>query len=87
MGANHARVLSDCEGVELVGVADSDPARVAKVVGGRTIPGFPDATRLLAETQPDMVCVVVPTSLHEPVAMQVIEAGATCSSKSRWRPR
>lgn len=75
MGANHARVLADLDGVELVGVADADPARVAKAVGGRPIAGFADVGTLLAETNPDFVCVVVPTGLHEEVAGAVIAAG------------
>ena len=68
MGANHARVLSDTPGVELVAVADANPAAVNKSVAGRPIPGFPDAASLLRETRPDMVSIVVPTQLHEEVA-------------------
>lgn len=76
MGANHARVFSDLPGVELVGVADPDPERVTKAIGGRPIPGFSHAGTLLRETRPDLVSVVVPTQLHEEAALQVIEAGA-----------
>jgi UDP-N-acetylglucosamine 3-dehydrogenase len=76
MGANHARVLGDLAGVELIGVADPDPARVAKVTSGRSLPGFPDVERLLAETHPQLVSVVVPTGLHEQVALKVIANGA-----------
>jgi len=72
MGANHARVLSDMEGVELVAVCDSDPARVAR----GTAAGFTDVSRMLAEASPQMVSVVVPTGLHERVALEVIAAGA-----------
>jgi UDP-N-acetylglucosamine 3-dehydrogenase len=75
MGANHARVLSDLPGVELVGIADADAARVTRATAGRPLAGFTDTARMLAETHPDMVSVVVPTGLHEEVAMQVIEAG------------
>lgn len=76
MGANHARVLADLPGVQLVGVADPDEERVNRVVKGRPIPGFPDAQTLLRETAPDFVSVVVPTGLHETVALQALEAGA-----------
>jgi predicted dehydrogenase len=76
MGANHARVLSDIDGVELVAVADADPARVAKAIGGRPIAGFANAAALLAEARPDFVSVVVPTGLHEEVGLLVIAAGA-----------
>ena len=76
MGANHARVFGDLEGVELVGIADPDPDRIAKALAGRAIPGFPDTPTLLRETKPDLVSVVVPTQLHEEVALQVIAVGA-----------
>ncbi|MCC6381718.1 MAG: Gfo/Idh/MocA family oxidoreductase [Dehalococcoidia bacterium] len=76
MGANHARVLADLPGVDLVGLADADPARLEKAIGRRTIPGFTDAETLLREARPDMVSVVVPSGLHEDVALRVIEGGA-----------
>ena len=76
MGANHARVFSDLPGVELAGVADPDPERVTKAIGGRPIAGFSHASVLLREVRPDLVSVVVPTQLHEEVALQVIESGA-----------
>ena len=76
MGANHARVLSDTAGVELVAVADANPAAVEKVVAGRPIAGFADTTRLLRETQPELVSIVVPTQLHEEVALLALGAGA-----------
>ena len=76
MGSNHARVFADLPGVELVGIADPDPDRIAKALAGRSIPGFPDTATLLRETKPDLVSVVVPTQLHEEVALQVIAADA-----------
>lgn len=76
MGANHARVLADMAGVELVAVADADPERVRRAIGGRPILGFSDAASLLRETRPDCVSVVVPTQLHEEVALAAIRAGA-----------
>ena len=76
MGANHARVLADTEGVVLVGVADTDPARVAQVTAGRTLRGYTRLAELLDEQSPELVSIVVPTGLHEAVAVQVIAAGA-----------
>lgn len=76
MGANHARVLGEMPGVELVAVADASPEAVQRTVGGRAIPGFPDAASLLRETSPDLVSIVVPTQLHEEVALLAIDAGA-----------
>ena len=76
MGANHLRVFADMAGVELVGVADADPARVAQLTAGRTFVGFRNAESLLASCQPDLVSVVVPTGMHEEVALACIGAGA-----------
>jgi predicted dehydrogenase len=76
MGANHARVLADTPGVELVAVADADPERLRRAIHGRAILGFASASALLAESRPDFVSVVVPTRLHEEVARACIAAGA-----------
>jgi UDP-N-acetylglucosamine 3-dehydrogenase len=76
MGANHARVLADMDGVELVAVADADEARVAKATAGRGAAGFTDAAALFRDTELDFVSVVVPTGLHEEVALAAIAAGA-----------
>ncbi|MGH2483229.1 MAG: Gfo/Idh/MocA family oxidoreductase, partial [Candidatus Limnocylindria bacterium] len=40
MGANHARVLNELPGVDLVGVADLDPAAVQRATSGRTARGY-----------------------------------------------
>jgi len=77
MGANHARVLADMHGVELVAVADPDPTNLERAVVGRNALPFADYRRLLAEVPVDMVSVVVPTKLHREVAMHVIDAGAS----------
>src|SRR5512143_794326 len=76
MGANHARVLGDMPGVELVAVVDSDPERVTKAVGGRAIAGFATTSDMLRTARPDLVSIVVPTQLHEAVASEVIASGA-----------
>lgn len=76
MGANHARVLHDLPGVDLVAVADTDPDRVQRAVAGRTAAPFTDYRAMLREVAPDMVSVVVPTMLHREVALEVIAAGA-----------
>jgi predicted dehydrogenase len=76
MGANHLRVFSDMPGVEVVGVADSDPVRVAQLTSGRTFPGFAAVQSLLSSARPDLVSVVVPTGMHEEVSLACIAAGA-----------
>ncbi|MFN0095875.1 MAG: Gfo/Idh/MocA family oxidoreductase [Dehalococcoidia bacterium] len=75
MGANHARVLGDMPGIELIAVADADPERVTRTIAGRSTRGFADASSLLSALQPDLVSVVVPTQLHEAVGLAVLEAG------------
>lgn len=70
MGRNHARVLHQMNGVELVAVADPDPA-------APTAPGLefvPDVSALIAAGI-DIAVVSVPTIDHEPVGIQLAEAG------------
>ena len=76
MGANHARVLNELGGVELVGVADPDAAAVGRATAGRTARGYATAAELLAAEHPDLVVVAVPTSLHLPTALEALDAGA-----------
>lgn len=70
MGKNHARIYAELREVDLVGVADVD-FNLAQVVGDRyhAIP-FHDYRELL-EQGLDAVSIVVPTSLHKEVAVNV----------------
>jgi UDP-N-acetylglucosamine 3-dehydrogenase len=76
MGANHARVLNELPNVDLVAVADLDPAAVLRATSGRTAQGYASAEDLFAAQQPDFVVVAVPTSLHLPATLMALEAGA-----------
>lgn len=76
MGSNHLRVLLGLPDVEVVAVADADPERVAQATKNQPFPGFPNATTLLAESNPQAVTVVVPTQAHEEVVIQALAAGA-----------
>lgn len=76
MGANHARVLGDLEGIELCAVVDADSSRVAKAAHRPGIGGYEATTAMLKAQKPDIVSVVVPTQLHEEVALACIRAGA-----------
>ena len=76
MGANHARVLNDLPDVELVAVADLDPAAVGRATSGRTTRGYAAADDMLAAENPDLVVVAVPTSLHLPTTLRALNAGA-----------
>ena len=75
LGYHHARIYHALDGVELVGIADPDPARRDKVREDFAVPVFEGATQLLTQDL-DAVSVVVPTVLHEEVTLQCIEAGA-----------
>ncbi|MCC6794422.1 MAG: Gfo/Idh/MocA family oxidoreductase [Candidatus Hydrogenedentes bacterium] len=74
LGFHHARVYSTLEGVELVGVVDSDAERAMKVSLEFGAPMFTAVEELLAKGI-DAVSIVVPTSAHRDVALQCIEAG------------
>ena len=77
MGRNHVRVWDEAiDGVELVAVADPDPAAVARATAGRRARGFEDPERMFAEEELDLVSIVAPTSLHLPVTLAALAAGA-----------
>ena len=75
MGAHHARVLTDLETAELVGV-DVDAASMQRVVRGRTLRGYTDYRTALATERPDAVVVAVPTRAHADVARYALAHGA-----------
>lgn len=75
MGTNHARIYSELDAVDLVGVADPDQAAAGRVARRYHTAAFDDFRRLLEETEPDLVSVTVPTRSHETVALEVIETG------------
>jgi UDP-N-acetylglucosamine 3-dehydrogenase len=77
MGRNHVRVWDEAiEGVDLVAVADPDPAAVRAATAGRQARGFEDPERMFAEEDLDLVSIVAPTSMHLPVALAALRAGA-----------
>ncbi|OMH35184.1 Gfo/Idh/MocA family protein [Tersicoccus sp. Bi-70] len=71
MGRNHARVLRELDGVDLVAVADAfgDPHGVAG-----SLPVLSGVDELIAAGI-DMAVVAVPTGLHEEVGLALAEAG------------
>lgn len=75
MGRNHARVYSELEGVELVGVADADAKAADTIATKYGCSAYDDYQRLLDEGQLDAVTVAVPTVEHLEVALNVIEHG------------
>lgn len=76
MGRNHVRVYSELPGVELVAVVDTDE-QAARSVGTRyKVRWYTEARRMLERECCDAVSIAVPTAMHEPIAMEALEAGA-----------
>jgi predicted dehydrogenase len=77
MGRNHVRVWDEAiEGVELVAVADPDPAALRRATQGRSLRGYADAADMLGTEELDLVSVVAPTSMHLPIVLAALGAGA-----------
>ncbi|MCD1294915.1 oxidoreductase [Methanocella sp. CWC-04] len=74
MGQNHIRAYSQLPGVELAGIADVDKKRVEELSRQYNTQGFTDYKEML-KTGMDAVSIVVPTTLHKSVALDVIAAG------------
>src|SRR4051812_48198114 len=73
LGQHHARLLASIEGVELVGVCDTNRTRadaIALKCGARV---FGEAASLLGQV--DAVTVAVPTTAHVDVALPFLDAG------------
>ncbi|QCU77555.1 Gfo/Idh/MocA family oxidoreductase [Citricoccus sp. SGAir0253] len=71
MGRHHARVLQHLDGVELAAVSDPGGDVHGAAPG---VPLYPDVAGLIGHGVDAAVCAV-PTALHEPVGMQLAEAG------------
>ena len=73
LGQHHARLLASLDGVELVGVCDTNRARAGEIAakfGGQI---FADSRELLSRV--DAVTVAVPTVSHVDVALPFLDAG------------
>lgn len=75
MGRHHARVYREMDGVDLVGVVDTDPQVGARVGALYGVPSFTDYTAMLDAVHPEIVSVAVPTSLHYSVASDLVQRG------------
>src|SRR3989338_9024637 len=70
MGANHARVYSQLNGVELVGCSDVNSNSKFS-----DYPFYTDYKELLKKESPDFVSICVPTTLHKTVATYALSQG------------
>jgi len=73
MGANHVRVLSGMDNVDLVAIADTEEKRLQEVSEKYHVEGYTDYKKMLDTEQPDAVTIVVPTSQHHEVAIEAIK--------------
>ena len=73
LGKEHARILAGLPEVELVGVADTNQDQAQGVAKRLGTQAFTDYWPLLNLV--DAACIVVPTSLHEPVATEFLRRG------------
>ncbi len=74
MGSNHARVLAEMTGVELVGVADPD-RKQAEFVGTTLGCGSVPAVEALFDLGVNAVTIAAPTHLHHEIALLCIARG------------
>jgi UDP-N-acetylglucosamine 3-dehydrogenase len=74
MGANHARVYAGLPGVQLVGVADPDPAQRELVTRVLKCPAVEHLDALL-KLGVDAVSIAAPTHLHHDIALTCIARG------------
>lgn len=74
LGYHHARNYAALDNVVLAGVVDTDAGRATKASEDFHAPGFTGVAELL-EKGVDAVSVVVPTSHHHDVTIQLLEAG------------
>ncbi len=74
MGSNHARVLSEMAGIELVGVVDPERKQREFVSRNLGCAEFGDLEALLASGV-DAVTIAAPTHLHHDLALACISAG------------
>ncbi len=73
LGTFHAEKYASLPGVQLVGVADTDPARASRIAERLKTPAFSDFRQLIGRV--DAVSVVVPTEFHHRVAKPFLEKG------------
>lgn len=73
LGRFHAQKYAAMEDVDLVGVADADPARARQIAEECSTASFADYRELLPQV--DAVSIVVPTSLHHEVGKVCLQQG------------
>ncbi len=75
MGRNHVRVYKELPYVNLVGVADTDKAVTSKLGQLYGVNTYQDYHEMLEREKPEAVSVAVPTFMHGPLVVELLEAG------------
>ena len=75
MGRNHVRVYKELPYVNLVGVADTDKAVTSKLGQLYSVNTYQDYHEMLEREKPEAVSVAVPTFMHGPLVVELLEAG------------
>ena len=78
MGKNHVRVLSEIKESELVAVSDCDEKRLEYFEKEYELRTYQNYREMLKKEDLDMVSIVVPTTLHKKVAVDVINKKINC---------
>lgn len=73
LGQHHARIFSGLDGVELVGVADTDRGKAAEIAGKYSCAAFSSYADLIAAC--DALSIVTPTTTHHAIGMDCLRAG------------
>jgi predicted dehydrogenase len=76
LGGVHARLWSGHEGIELVGVFDSDRDRCATIAAEHGVRAFASYESLLDAV--DAISLVTPTSTHATLGLQALRHGVHC---------
>jgi predicted dehydrogenase len=77
MGTHHARLYTEIQGAELIGVVDTDPRRRDEAGQKWGVEAFETVEELLAR-QPDAVSIATPTAAHRLVAEPLLERKVAC---------
>ena len=77
MGSHHARLYSELEGAELIGVVDSDPRRLSAAEEQWGVKTY-DSVEALLDQQPDAVSIATPTVNHRATAEPLLAAKIAC---------
>ena len=72
---NHFEAIHEIEGLELVGVSDTDPERAAQAGAQWSVPHFTSFEKMLKEVKAEVVTIATPSGLHADQGVAAAQAG------------